>query len=638
MHSTSLIKNHWAIILCGGRGSRLGSVSESLPKSLIMIHDKPLIWYTVLILYKNGFRKFIFPLGYKGEMIESFITQEFGERDFEIRLVDTGVETPIANRLHKVSKLIPEEDDFFLLNGDTFFDFNISEMYQIHKRKNALLTLSSVEIISPYGILVEEDGVITDFTRNEKISHFSLNGKQDKKGYVNSGFSWINKDALNLIDLEACENFEQELYLKVIKMGKACHYKIDGNWFAIDTQKDLNFINLKEGSKREVGELAQQAKKNLTTRYSYQTRYYSDVNKLKESILNKTIIPHQVEIQPGPLGGEICWLKCPYCYGLSSEDNGDRLSPERYVEILRQIAEGGVNKAIYAGYATDPLFYEHIEDLVQVSLDYDQIAGFHTKAITVSDRLVEQLTNPSIVPLSYFSISVDAGTNEVYNKVHGIPNSKAKLYDGVCKNISRIAQARAKTGAPLDISATYLINPLNHGKEEILKAVHDLRNAGVDLIRFTFPQVPRGYTVQDDEQNIPARDKVKEYMKNLRPIIEAESSSQCEVIILDLDSMHEIQEPRTLPCFARYIFPCIGFDGWLSHCSESAAPHFRGLALGDLNKRDFWDVFYDYDADNFGSQMDKSCQKMNSLGCKCDRKEHVVNARIKDSGIFNGIT
>ena len=53
MHPASLIKNHCAIILCGGRGSRLGSVSESLPKSLIMVHDKPLLWYTVLMLYKN---------------------------------------------------------------------------------------------------------------------------------------------------------------------------------------------------------------------------------------------------------------------------------------------------------------------------------------------------------------------------------------------------------------------------------------------------------------------------------------------------------------------------------------------------------------------------------------------------------
>ena len=98
MHSASLIKNQCAIILCGGRGNRLGSISESLPKSLIMVHDKPLLWYTVLMLYKNGFRKFIFPLGYKGEMIESFLTQEFDERDIEIRLVETGIDTPIANR------------------------------------------------------------------------------------------------------------------------------------------------------------------------------------------------------------------------------------------------------------------------------------------------------------------------------------------------------------------------------------------------------------------------------------------------------------------------------------------------------------------------------------------------------------
>jgi len=104
-------------------------------------------------------------------------------------------------------------------------------------------------------------------------------------------------------------------------------------------------------------------KKNLKSRYKYQTAYFNNVEKLRESILNKTIIPHQVEVQPGPEGGKICWLECPYCYGGSSIDTGERLSLDRYLEIMDQIAEGGVSKIIFAGYATDPLNYVHIEEL-----------------------------------------------------------------------------------------------------------------------------------------------------------------------------------------------------------------------------------------------------------------------------------
>jgi glucose-1-phosphate cytidylyltransferase len=634
----SPLKSHWVIVLCGGRGSRLGSVTESIPKSLALVHDKPIIWYTFLTLYKDGFRKFIFPLGYRGSMIEEFLTKEFDELDCEIRFIDTGEDTPISQRLHKVSSQIAEGDDFFLINGDTFFDFDILGMYHFHRRKNALATLSSVEIVSEYGILVEEDGQLTDFAREKKVSYFTLNGGKNARGHVNSGFVWLNKDALKLIDLETCKNFEQELFPKIIKRGRAVHFKIEGNWFSVDTNKDLNIINLREGNQKELGEMVKKAKENLATRYSYQSRYYGDVNELKENILNKTIIPHQVEVQPGPIGGDICWLKCPYCYGNTAQDSGERLTPERYVDIMTQIAEGGVKKVIFAGYATDPLFYTHIEDIVQVALDYNQVTGFHTKAINISDRLAKQITGASIAPLSYFSISVDSGNNETYNKVHGVPQSQAKLYDKVIANIKRLVDERSKTDAPLDISATYLLNPLNNSSEEVLKSIHDLRDAGVDLIRFTFPQVPRGYSVSSDDSNIPTHEQITEYMKRLRPLIEQENDSQCQVLILDLDGMHDVYEvPRSLPCFARYIFPSIGFDGWLSHCSESAAPHFRGLAMGNLQEEDFWDVFYNYDSNNFKGGMEVTCGKMEQLNCKCDRKEHVVNSRLKESGVFDGI-
>ena len=82
---------------------------------------------------------------------------------------------------------------------------------------------------------------------------------------------------------------------------------------------------------------------------------------------------------------------------------------------------------------------------------------------------------------------------------------------------------------------------------------------------------------------------------------------------------------RTLPCFARWIFPSIGFDGYLGHCSEAAAPHFRSFALGNLNERNFWDVFYDYDPEKLPFTIRKAGVLMNKHDCRCDRKEHTVN-------------
>ena len=94
--------------------------------------------------------------------------------------------------------------------------------------------------------------------------------------------------------------------------------------------------------------------------------------------------------------------------------------------------------------------------------------------------------------MSYFSVSVDAGYNESYNKVHGVSNLNAKIYDRVIENIKNISNFRNNTNAPLDLSITYLVNNINNSSDEVLKHLHDFRDAGVDLIRFTFPQVPRG--------------------------------------------------------------------------------------------------------------------------------------------------
>ena len=68
MTAYSVLASKWAIILCGGRGSRLGAVTHNCPKSLVDVHGKPILWYTLLTLYKHGFRKFILPTGYRARL------------------------------------------------------------------------------------------------------------------------------------------------------------------------------------------------------------------------------------------------------------------------------------------------------------------------------------------------------------------------------------------------------------------------------------------------------------------------------------------------------------------------------------------------------------------------------------------
>ncbi len=372
---------------------------------------------------------------------------------------------------------------------------------------------------------------------------------------------------------------------------------------------------------------------DLLKRYQYGANYVTDYNEFRKQVLNKTVIPHQVEFQAASPRKEICWLKCPWCYGLSATDTGERLPKERAIEIMHQIAKGGVRKVIFAGYATDPLYCDYLEDLLAISVDNGQIFGFNTKAIKTSARLLEILSSPTVAPKSYLSISVDAGSNEVYNDAHAVENRKSRTYDRVVENVTKLSRARAKGGAWFDLSATYLINAHNNSKDEVAKFIRDFRNAGCNLLRFTFPQLPKDFVPAAGI--IPSKRDVIAYTSELRDVIESASTPDCPVLLVDADSEHDIfRKPRTVPCFASFIYPTVGFDGWLYHCSQSSAPNFRAMALGNLATHDFWDLYYNYDAENLPEHLRGCAKKMAATGCRCDRKEHIVNAGVLASGAF----
>ena len=83
-------------------------------------------------------------------------------------------------------------------------------------------------------------------------------------------------------------------------------------------------------------------------------------------------------------------------------------------------------------------------------------------------------------------------------------------------------------------------------------------------------------------------------MKILLELKKKYETPNCSILIVDADQEHDIyNKPRTLPCFARYIFPTVGFDGWLYNCSQSSAPNFHSSALGDLTKM-ILELFYNY--------------------------------------------
>ena len=370
----------------------------------------------------------------------------------------------------------------------------------------------------------------------------------------------------------------------------------------------------------------------LVDQITYKTKYFDTVEKLIEKIEKKIVVPYQLEVQPGRIkGNKICWMPCSYCYGGSSHNDGQRLDPDRYLDIIDQTnngPHGNIKKIIYAGYATDPLNYEYIDDLIEKSVNFGQVIGIHSKLIKISDRLIKILSSDNIAKTSYLTVSVDGGDDKSYNLAHSL-TEKVKVYNRVIDNIKKLNDASVNSKNKLDLSANYLITKVNCSRDEVFKGVDNLINAGVDSIRFSFPQLPRG-TNSYEGTIIPNRQEVKKIYDDIKPVIDSFKDRKTNVVLIDYDADKSINEARTLPCFSRFIYPAISYDGYLSNCSQSAATHFKDMALGNLQNKDFWEAFYDYDEKDIFSFMQNEFKKMIKNDCRCDRKEHTVNQIFKE--------
>jgi MoaA/NifB/PqqE/SkfB family radical SAM enzyme len=367
----------------------------------------------------------------------------------------------------------------------------------------------------------------------------------------------------------------------------------------------------------------------LINRVNYQAKYIENIDEFIKKIINKTVIPIQLEIQPGRESGKkLCWMSCPYCYGGSADNTGTRLSIEKYLSVLDETVNGPhgkINKIIVAGYATDPLHYEYASELIRKIINNQQIVGIHTKLLKIPKDLKNVLKEGLLKKESYLTISLDAGYPESYNKTHGLPGTKNVL-SKIIENIKTIKSLKINN---LNIGVTYLVTSANNSNEEIKESIKICNEIGVETLRFSMPQTPRGYNLTDEE-DIIIKEKTKE-IERISNIVSETKSENCVVTAVDPDKEYKIDKNRFLPCFARFVHPAIGFDGQLYHCSESSSPNFSSMSLGNLQNKGFWDSYYNYDLD----KIKEAFSEMEKNACMCDRKLFIVNKNISKSENFN---
>ncbi|MBI2654836.1 NTP transferase domain-containing protein [Candidatus Woesearchaeota archaeon] len=214
------------VVLCGGKGTRLSEYTEEIPKPLIEIGPKPILWHLVQMYKSFGHKDFIFCLGYKGNKIKDYFK---GEKGINIEFVDTGLETNKAERILKARHLI-KDNDFFVTYGDDLSDVNINALYKFHKKNNKIATLTAVNLESPFGIL--------ELNKNEVVG-FREKPKLDK--FMNGGFYVFNKKIFKYI--KKGYDLEKDVLREMAKAKQIAAFKHSGFWKSMNTLKDVIELN-----------------------------------------------------------------------------------------------------------------------------------------------------------------------------------------------------------------------------------------------------------------------------------------------------------------------------------------------------------------------------------------------------------
>lgn len=217
------------VILCGGRGTRLSGSADSIPKPLVEIGGKPILWHVLQIYRSYGVSDFVLCLGYRGELIKEFIDrEEWG--DLSIECVDTGADTNTGGRLLAVRDRITE-DSFCVTYADGVADLSIGDLLTFHDAHGQMATVTAVRPALPFGVMeISDDGRVGSFTEKPPSEH-----------WINGGFFCFGSGVFDL--LESSSVLEREPLERLAADGELRAYRHEGFWACMDTYKDAAVLN-----------------------------------------------------------------------------------------------------------------------------------------------------------------------------------------------------------------------------------------------------------------------------------------------------------------------------------------------------------------------------------------------------------
>jgi len=238
------------VILAGGLGTRLSEFTDVIPKPMVPVGDRPLLWHIMSRYAMFGHTDFIIALGYRADVIKRyFLNYREVNSDFTIdlqngnvrihndeinswtvTLVDTGQETMTGGRLLRLRHFL-ESESFLLTYGDGVADVNIESLVKFHQKDPKLVTVTAVHPGARFGELLLENGNVLSFAEKPQIG----------QGWINGGFFVMEPGVFDYL-VDDTTILERKPLEDIAQLGMMNAFQHEGFWHCVDTKRDLEVL------------------------------------------------------------------------------------------------------------------------------------------------------------------------------------------------------------------------------------------------------------------------------------------------------------------------------------------------------------------------------------------------------------
>ncbi|HET6447928.1 MAG TPA: sugar phosphate nucleotidyltransferase [Conexibacter sp.] len=218
------------VILCGGRGTRLQERTQSIPKPLVEIGGRPIVWHVMQIYIAQGFRRFVLCTGYKRELIERFARDERWPEGVEVQCLDTGVDTPTGGRALAAARHVGEAP-FCLTYADGVADIDLHALLAAHRAHGDLATVTVVRPELQFGVAeIDASGRVAGFREKPRAEQ-----------WVNGGFFVFEPGVAGYLAQDSV--LERAPLERLAAAGQLHAFRHESFWDCMDTYKDAVLLN-----------------------------------------------------------------------------------------------------------------------------------------------------------------------------------------------------------------------------------------------------------------------------------------------------------------------------------------------------------------------------------------------------------